>query len=96
MADYDFPTDLIALQHAYWQADAEVQRVTDALPPSTDILGGSVSDEQWSELARVRTARMEALEALDRHSWWSEVGDRYAARQSLRKAAREALAGAAS
>ncbi|GAA3077735.1 hypothetical protein [Streptosporangium carneum] len=89
MADYEFPSDLIEAQQAYWAADARVQEVTDALPSSLAIVSGEavMSDEQRAELEQVRAARLDALEVLDRHPRWATVEDRYAARLALRRAA---------
>ena len=87
MADYEFPDDLLAAQRAYWEADARVQEVTDALPSSQEILEGAMTDEQRELLAEVRERRLRALEALDRHEWWKSAPDRYGARLALRKAA---------
>jgi len=88
MADYDFPADLLDAQRAYWVADARVQEVTDALPSSQEVLEGAMTDEQHTELAEARNARLAALEALNRHPWWGTVDDPYKARIALQTAAR--------
>ncbi|MEV8638874.1 hypothetical protein AB0395_45185 [Streptosporangium sp. NPDC051023] len=53
-----------------------MQEVTDALPSSVAIVAGEaeVSEEQRAELAEAREARLQVLEALDRHSFWGQVG----------------------
>ncbi|MEV7907774.1 hypothetical protein [Streptomyces anulatus] len=88
MSDYEFPDDLLAAQRAYYAADARVQEVTDALPSPQEILEGAMTDEQRDELAEVREARLQALEALNAHAWWGEQRDRYAAWTALQKAAK--------
>ncbi|MEV7008524.1 hypothetical protein [Streptosporangium sp. NPDC051022] len=50
-------------------------------------MNGAMTDEQRAELVEVREARLQALEALNRHPWWATAGDRYAAQKALRKAA---------
>ncbi|MEV7013250.1 hypothetical protein [Streptosporangium sp. NPDC051022] len=87
MADDEFPPDLLGAQRTYWAADARVQEVTDALPSAQEVLEGAMTDEQREELAQVREARLQALEALNRHPWWKDAGDRYAAQKALRQAA---------
>ncbi|MEV8639435.1 hypothetical protein AB0395_48080 [Streptosporangium sp. NPDC051023] len=88
MADYEFPDDLLAAQRAYYTADARVQEVTDALPSSQEILEGFMTDEQRAELAEVREARLQALEALNNHPWWATADNRHAAWMALQKAAK--------
>ncbi|MFB9681195.1 hypothetical protein [Streptosporangium vulgare] len=91
MADYDFPPDLLDLQRAYWKTDEEVQRVTAALPSSQEVLEGAMTDEQREELTAARSARLDALEALNRHPWWEQPEqrrDRHAAWMALQKAAK--------
>ncbi|MEV8638820.1 hypothetical protein AB0395_44910 [Streptosporangium sp. NPDC051023] len=65
-----------------------MQEVTDALPSSQEILEGFMTDEQRAELAQVREARLQALEALNKHPWWAEQRDRHAAWMALQKAAK--------
>lgn len=91
MADYDFPADLLDAQRAYWEADARVDEVVAALPSSQGVLEGAMTDEQKQGLADARSARLDALDALNRHPWWGQDeqrGDRYAAWTALQKAAR--------
>lgn len=88
MADDEFPPDLLAAQRAYWEADARVQEVIDALPSSQEILEGAMTDEQRQLLAEVREARLLALEVLNGHPWWAGQRDRYGAWKRLQEAAR--------
>ncbi len=91
MADYDFPDDLLAAQRAFYEADARVQEVIAALPSPQEVLEGAQTEEQSEELARVREERLEALEALNRHSWWQQDEqrrDRHAAWMALQQAAK--------
>lgn len=88
MADYEFPPDLLEAQRAYYAADAQVQEVTAAMPSSQEILEGAISEEQREQLAAAREARLQALEALNRHPWWGGERDRYAAWMALQKAAK--------
>lgn len=48
----------------------------------------AVTDEQRVEPARVREARLLALEALNRYPWWAGQRDRYAAWKQLQEAGR--------
>ncbi|GAA3081759.1 hypothetical protein [Streptosporangium carneum] len=75
-SEYEFSGTLIAAQRAFWAADARVQEVTDALPSSVAVPAGEaeVTEEQRAELAGVREARLQALEALDRREWWANGG----------------------
>ncbi|GAA3039693.1 hypothetical protein [Streptosporangium longisporum] len=88
MADYEFPPDLIEAQRAYDEADRRVQEVTDALPSTQEVMEGAMTDEQQEQLAEVREARLVALETMNRHPWWGQQRDRYAAKMALLKAAR--------
>ncbi|MFI6883349.1 hypothetical protein [Streptosporangium canum] len=86
--DHEFPDDLIAAQLAYWEADRRVQEVTDALPSPQEVLEGAMSDEQQAELVQMRTARLDALDELNRHPFWETVDDRHRAWMALQKAAK--------
>ncbi|MEV0830924.1 MULTISPECIES: hypothetical protein [Streptosporangiaceae] len=90
MADYEFPDDLLAAQRAYYKADEHVQEATDEMPSSVDVLAGEaqVSQEQRDELAAARTARLDALDILNRHPFWAAMDNRHAAWMALQKAAR--------
>lgn len=86
MADHTFPDDLLAAQRAYWEADARVREVVDALPSSQEVLEGAMTDEQRQLLAEVREQRLLALEALNNNPWWAGQRDRYAAWKRLQEA----------
>ncbi|MEU0521562.1 hypothetical protein [Streptosporangium sp. NPDC006007] len=88
MADHIFPDDLLVAQRAYWEADARVREVVDALPSSQEVLEGAMTDEQRQLLAEVREQRLLALEVLNNNPWWEGVDDRYAAWARLQEAAR--------
>ncbi|MER7212438.1 hypothetical protein ABT340_35745 [Streptosporangium sp. NPDC000239] len=83
MSDYDFPPDLIEAQRAFWEADAQVHALADSLPPSLEM-----SPEQHAELDQLRAARMDALKALNNHSWWGGTGQRHAREMALKKKAK--------
>ncbi|MGS2645812.1 hypothetical protein [Streptosporangium sp. G12] len=92
MADYEFPEDLLDAQRAYFAADTRVHEVIATLPSSQEVLEGAMTDEQKEELAAVRRARLDALEALNRHSWWEQDEprrDRHAAWMALQTAAKD-------
>ncbi|MEV7006238.1 hypothetical protein [Streptosporangium sp. NPDC051022] len=84
----DIHTRLLDLQRAYWAADARVQEVTAALPSAQEVLEGAMTDEQRAEPEAAREARLQALEALNRHEWWGGTGGRHAAWMAPQKAAR--------
>lgn len=90
MADFDFPTDLLELQRAWYAADARCEEVAASHPSARDVVAGvaEVTEEQQAELAQARAERLELAERLQRHPWWLEAGDVFAAKQALRAAAR--------
>ncbi len=47
-----------------------------------------MTDEQRAELTEARTARLDALDVLNRHPFWAAVNNRHAAWMALQKAAR--------
>ncbi len=88
MADFDIPADLLDLQRAFYAADAECERIGNALPSSTEIYRGA--DVDWTLLDQARAKRMEILDRLHAHPWFDSLEDsrRSAARIALRAAAR--------
>lgn len=90
MAEYDFPDDLLQAQKDYYAADTEVNRVTDALPSSVDVVAGAAAftDEQRAELGAARAERLRLVDVLYDHPFWKDVDDQHAARLALQKAAK--------
>lgn len=90
MADFDFPADLLELQRAFNEADAECERISDALPSATAILDGA--DVDYTELDLARAKRLDLAVRLQQHPWWQslEPGERVNAKFALRKAAKAA------
>lgn len=86
----DFPQDLIDAQRAYYAAEAEVERVTNALPSSVDVVAGTATftDKQRAELAAARAERLRLVDILYRHPFREGVDDQHAARLELQRQAR--------
>lgn len=90
MADFDFPADLLDLQRAWYAADTRCEEISASHPSGRDVAAGvaEVAEEQRAELAQARAERLDLTEKLQRHPWWLEAGDVFAAKQALRAAAR--------
>jgi hypothetical protein len=58
MADYELPDDLVEAQRAFYAADAEVQRVTAALPSGMDVVNATIGVGKGVQRAGVRDALM--------------------------------------
>lgn len=94
VANFDFPADLLALQRAWYAADARCEEAGAALPPARDVAAGVAAPtaEQQAELAEARAERLRITEALQEHGWWPTVKAKHklAAKAALRAAARSA------
>lgn len=90
MTDYDFPADLLDLQHAWYAADARCEEIVASHPPAVDVVAGTarVSEDQYRELKEARAARWALTVDLQDHDWWGTVDDRLSANAALRAAAR--------
>jgi hypothetical protein len=90
MADYELPDDLVADQRAFYAADAEVQRVTAALPSGMDVVNGTatITPEQRAALVAARAERGRLIAVLYNHPWFKTVEDPNAAHMALQAAAR--------
>lgn len=90
VADFDFPDDLLDLQRAWYAADIRCVEAGAALPPARDVAAGVAEPTtgQQAELSEARAERLRVTEALQGHSWWATVEDRFGAKAALRKAAR--------
>jgi|GEM_PF-2849627 len=86
----EIPADLLDLQRAFYEADARVQEVADAMPSPVAVLAGEaeVSEGQREELAAARAERLRIVDELYRHPWFTTVDDPHKARMALQKAAR--------
>lgn len=91
VADYGFPPDLIDLQRAFDAADRECVEISAAMPSGVEIVEGNIGDiaEQQAALKEARARRLELAEALQRHSFWGTVDNRFKAKDALRNAARQ-------
>jgi hypothetical protein len=90
MADYDIPDDLLQLKRDYLAADQRCHEIADGLPSSVSVLAMEMEPDPGgqADLVEARAERLLALEEMNRHSWWSSAGDRYAAGVALMKAAK--------
>lgn len=87
----DIPSDVLELKRAYLAADARCQKLSAALPSSVAVLAGEadIDGEAHAALLEARSDRLEALERLNAHPWWSTVEQRYDAWMRLNRAAQE-------
>jgi hypothetical protein len=92
MADYELPEDLIEAQRAFYAAEARCAELVAAQPSPVSVaaLEAEVGDEQRQALAAAREERLQIVERLHRHPFWSTVdaGDKMKVQAKLREAAR--------
>lgn len=100
MADYEFPDELLKAQRAYYEADAKVQKLADALPSSVEVLAGTAFEDEEQRIAvadtraqleEARAERLAIIDVLYGDEYWTKVDDQHAARMALQKAAKSAL-----
>lgn len=91
VADYDFPDDLLQLQRAFDAAEERCVELAAALPSGMEIAEGTAGDiaEQQDELQQERANRLDLVVKLQGHPWWEASGNRFQAKEALRKAARQ-------
>lgn len=92
--DVDFPPDLIEIQRQYAAVDARVQELRAQEPSGPAIARGhaDIPESLRAAVDAARAERLQLVEALVEHSFWSEVqkDKRIEAKQELRKVAASA------
>ena len=90
---YVVPPELVDLRVAFLRAEEQCAQISDVMPSALAVVTGAaqVDQEMRDSLHAARTARLEIVQALFRHPWWSTVDNRFAAERELRNAALEVM-----
>ncbi|SEN87122.1 hypothetical protein [Nonomuraea pusilla] len=93
MADYDPPSDLLQLKQDFLLADAECGEIGRLIQSGVAVLAleAEPDPERQAQLEDARARRLDLVERIHRHEWWSTVDNRYKADAALLQAAKEQL-----